>query len=77
LQQEAGQARWRALHEVAVVADFLARLGVDTAGRYFAHEGIETWRAMVEVQKCAERLGDAPYSAVRVRQPADRLCAWE
>ena len=29
LQQEAGQARWRALHEVAVWADFLAPLGVD------------------------------------------------
>jgi hypothetical protein len=59
------------------VADFLARLGVDTARRYFAHEGIETRRAMVEFQKYAERLGDTPYAAVRVRQPADRLCVWD
>jgi hypothetical protein len=77
LQQEAGQARWRALHEVAVAADFLAPLGVDIAVRYFAHEGIETWRAMVEFQKYAERLGDTPYSAVHVRQPANRLCSWD
>jgi len=67
LQQEAGQGRWRALHEVAVVADFLAPLAVDTAVRYFAREGIETWRAMVEFQKYAERLGDASYAAVHVR----------
>jgi hypothetical protein len=49
------------------VADFLAPLGTDTAVRYFAREGIETWRAMVEFQKCAERLGDASYAAVHVR----------
>jgi len=60
-------ARWRALHEVAAVADFLAPLGTDTAVRYFAREGIETWRAMVEFQKYAERLGDASYAAVHVR----------
>jgi hypothetical protein len=59
------------------VVHFLAPLGVDTAVRYFASEGIETWRAMVEFQKYAERLGDAQYSAVHVRQPANRLCSWD
>lgn len=45
--------------------------------RYFAREGIETWRAMVEFQKYAERLGDASYAAVHVRQRANRLCSWD
>jgi hypothetical protein len=59
---QAGLARWRALHEVAVVADFIADNGDDCAQRYFAHEAIETWNAMREFQEHAEKLGETPYS---------------
>jgi hypothetical protein len=59
---QAGLARWRALHEVAVVADFIAEHGDDCAERYFAHEGVETWKGMKEFQEYAERIGDTPYS---------------
>lgn len=59
---QAALARWRALHEVAVVAQFLLQSGAETAECYFEHEAIETWRAMQEFQKHAERLGETPYS---------------
>jgi hypothetical protein len=32
---------------------------------------------MVEFQRYAERLGDAPYCAGHVRLRADRLCSWD
>jgi hypothetical protein len=64
-------ARWRALHEVAVVADFIAANGEETAERYFAHEAVESWKAMQEFQEHATRLGDEPYSEVQL-QTAER-----
>ncbi|MGD0453236.1 MAG: DUF5677 domain-containing protein [Solirubrobacteraceae bacterium] len=59
---QAGLARWRALDEVAIVADFIAENGEDCAERYFAHEAVETWRGMQEFQQHAERLRETPYS---------------
>jgi Family of unknown function (DUF5677) len=59
---QAGQARWRVLHEVAVVAGFIKTHGQDTAERYFSHEGVETWRGMQEYQRHAASLGETPYS---------------
>jgi hypothetical protein len=59
---QAGLARWRALDEVATVADFIAENGDDCAERYFAHEAVETWRGMREFQQHAESLGETPYS---------------
>jgi hypothetical protein len=73
---QAGLARWRALHEVAVVADFIAENSDDCAQRYFAHEAIETWNAMREFQEHAERLGETPYAdeeVEAVKQQYDAL----
>ncbi|MFZ1992896.1 MAG: DUF5677 domain-containing protein [Solirubrobacteraceae bacterium] len=58
---QAAMARWRALHEVAVVADFILEHGDDCAERYFAHEAVETWKAMREFQTHATALGETPY----------------
>lgn len=55
-------ARWRALHEVAVVASFLKEQGQDTAERYLLHEHVEAWRAMEELQTKAQRLNEEPHS---------------
>lgn len=63
---QAALARWRAIHEVAVVAQFLLESGDETAERYFEHEAVETWRAMLEFQKHAEQLGETPYSEEEV-----------
>jgi Family of unknown function (DUF5677) len=59
-------ARWRALHEVAIVADFIAENGDECAERYFTHEGVESWRAMQEYQEHAAALGQEPYSEEEV-----------
>lgn len=59
---QAAMSRWRALHEVAVVANFIQENGEDCAERYFAHEAVETWRAAEEFQEHAETLGYEPYS---------------
>jgi len=59
---QAAMARWRALHEVAVVADFILEHGDDCAERCFEHEDIKTWRAMEEFQKHATYLGEVRYS---------------
>lgn len=63
---QAGMARWRAMHEMAVVADFIFENGDDTAERYFAHEAIETWKAMKEFQQHAKGLGETPYPPKQV-----------
>ena len=59
---QAGMARWRALNEIAVVADFILTNGADTAERYFAHEAVETWKAMIEYQQHADALGETKYT---------------
>ena len=63
---QAAHARWRVLHEVAIVADFIAEGGDEVAERYFAHEGVESWRAMKEYQEHAAALGQEPYSEAEV-----------
>lgn len=72
---QAGQARWRVLHEVAVVAGFIKAQGQDTAERYFAHEGVETWRGMQEYQRHAASLGETPYSEAEVNSAKARFDA--
>jgi hypothetical protein len=65
---QAAMTRWRALHEVAVVASFIKEHGEETARRYFAHEGVESWRAMCQHQGHAASLGAEPFSAGEVEE---------
>lgn len=53
-------ARWRCLHEIAVVAMFVWEHGGDVAERYLNHEIIESTRAAEEYAQKCERLGDEP-----------------
>jgi hypothetical protein len=57
---QGGMARWRALHEVAVVATFIQENGDACAERYFKHEAVESWRAAKEFQGHAAALGAEP-----------------
>lgn len=57
---DGAMARWRTLHEVAVVAQFVAGHGEDLAERYVLHQVVESKRAMVDYEKCRERLGYEP-----------------
>lgn len=52
-------ARWRALHETAVVASFIRTHGGDTAERYLHHAAIETRKAAHQQQKYHQRLGQS------------------
>jgi len=47
---DAAHARWRTLHENAVVAFVIAKHGQDLDERYSLHEVIESYKAMVEYQ---------------------------
>ena len=53
-------ARWRTLHEVAVVSCFLTQVGQETAERYLLHNVIESRRVMRQYREFTERLGLEP-----------------
>ncbi len=55
-------ARWRALHEIAVVALFIAENPVNLSVRFLDHRHIECWRRMQKYQDHCKRLGCEPYS---------------
>lgn len=42
---DGAQARWRSLHELAVVCSFIAQHGDSVAGRYIEHESVEVYKA--------------------------------
>ncbi|MGH2699429.1 MAG: DUF5677 domain-containing protein [Actinomycetota bacterium] len=56
-------ARWRTLHELAVVAGLIARSGREIAERYLLHQGIQEAKDAEDYQKYAERLGYEPFPA--------------
>ena len=53
-------ARWRTLHEMAVLSAFVAQHGSDTAKRYLLHSGVESYRSMTRYLEHHEALGFAP-----------------
>ncbi len=57
---DGAMARWRTLHEVAVVASFVAAYGEDLAERYVFHQAVESKRAALGYEKCQQRLGYEP-----------------
>jgi hypothetical protein len=57
---DGAMARWRTLHEVAVVAAFIAEHGEEVAERYVLHQVVESKRAAAEYQRCQARLGYEP-----------------
>ncbi len=55
-------ARWRTLHEIAVVAIFLKQHGEELAERYIDHQVVESFRAASDYRECSERLQYEPMS---------------
>lgn len=55
-------ARWRTLFEIATVAFLISRFGEEMAERYLAHDVVETYRAAMQLQEYAARIGYEPYS---------------
>ena len=59
---DGAHARWRSLHEIAVVGSFIKTHGNETAERYLLHNTIESFKAMNLYQKYQDILGDEPIS---------------
>lgn len=59
---DAAHARWRTLHENAVVAFVISKHGQDIAERYSLHGHIESYKAMCQYQKHSSALHDEPFS---------------
>jgi len=54
---DGAMARWRTLHEIAVIALFIGQHGEDLAERYVQHQTVESRRAATEYAACQESLG--------------------
>jgi hypothetical protein len=59
---DGAMARWRTLHEIAVVAMFLRDHGKHVVERYIQHQVVESLRAAEDYQRCCARLGYDPLS---------------
>ncbi|GAA4699969.1 DUF5677 domain-containing protein [Nocardioides conyzicola] len=55
-------ARWRSLHELAVLIDVLAKSDVEISERYLAYARIESWWDVKTFQEHADALGHHPFS---------------
>ncbi len=54
---DGAHARWRTLHEISVIAYFLAKHGNDLAERYLSHAAVESYKASLKYQEHCEALG--------------------
>lgn len=54
---DGAQARWRSLHEIAVVCSFIAQHGDSVAERYVQHESVEAYKAAKQYNEFYTRLG--------------------
>lgn len=57
---DGAHARWRTIHEIAVVASFIEGNGNDVAERYLLHQYIESYKAALQHQRYATRLKHSP-----------------
>ncbi|NOI32212.1 DUF5677 domain-containing protein [Vibrio coralliilyticus] len=60
---DGAQARWRTLHELAVISHFISEHGNECAERYLDHDIVEEYKYALQHNEYCERLGYSPYSA--------------
>lgn len=65
---DGAHARWRCLHEIAVVLFFLASGEDETAERYLLHEAIESHKAALSYQEHCDCLGYKPMTKSEIAQ---------
>lgn len=73
---DGAHARWRLLHEISVVANFVAAQGGDIAERYRLHDAVESYRAAKMHQEHYAALGDEPVDSAeleRIRSIVEKL----
>jgi len=71
------EARWRSLHEIAVVSFFIEQHGTEVAKRYLHHEVVESYKASKQYQKYAVILGDDPLTSddcEKIKESKEQLC---
>ena len=66
---DGAHARWRSLHEMAVVATLIQEHGQELAERYLLHETIQQYKLACEYQEYFDRLDHEPPS----KENADQL----
>lgn len=59
---DGAHARWRSLHEIAVVGFFVKLHDNAVAERYLLHDGVESYKAAVQYQEHCSTLGYEPLS---------------
>ncbi|MFL6387187.1 MAG: DUF5677 domain-containing protein [Terriglobales bacterium] len=57
---DGAMARWRTLHEIAVVSAVISQHGSSIAERYVAHQAVESKRALDKHMECYKKLGEKP-----------------
>lgn len=57
---DGAMARWRTVHEIAIVGFLLGTHGEKLAQRYVEHEVVEAFRAALEYRGCVDRLNCEP-----------------
>lgn len=65
---DGAMARWRTLHELAVISLFLNEHGCAIAERYLAHAVVEDYKETREYQKHCRKLGYEPLSRNEMRR---------
>src|SRR6185369_1071930 len=58
---DGGHARWRTLHEVAIVAMFIEKHGQDVADRYLSHAIVESYKGVLQYRNHHDALGLEPF----------------
>ncbi len=64
---DGANARWRTMHEVLVVAAFLAEHDKDVANRYLLHQHADSYRAGLQLNEFHRRLGYTKIPAKEMR----------
>jgi hypothetical protein len=72
---DGAMARWRSLHEVSVVMQFIAERGPEMAVRYSDHEAMESLKAARGYSLMAERLGHEPCTPAELDEVEARATA--
>lgn len=75
---DAAHARWRTLHENAVVAFVIAKHGESIAERYSLHETVESYKAICQYQEYHAALNVEPFTTeevTKVKEARDALVA--
>lgn len=75
---DGAMARWRTLHEIAVVAAIILQHGDEISQRYLAHQHVESKRAMDKYLACSPLLGYKPLSVsaqAKIQKAYDHVIA--